>query len=66
MLVKLTAPLYDSREPSRPRVFLWPAGAMIPKDLADRFGGEYVEVADAKKAQPSENKKRALPENKKG
>lgn len=65
VLVKLTEPLYDQRSDDRPRVFLWPAGAVIPKDLADRFGGKYAPVADAKKAEPAANKKRSPAENKK-
>ena len=61
MLVKLTEPLYDASKPGRPRVFLFPAGALVDQSLADRFGGVYVQV---KKATPAENKKRSPAENK--
>lgn len=49
--VKLTADLYDARDPNRPRVFLHPTGAVVPKELADRFGGQY---AGAKAAPPKD------------
>lgn len=61
MLVKLIEPLYDASKPGRPRVFLFPAGALVDQSLADRFGGVY---AQAKKATPPENKKRSPAENK--
>jgi hypothetical protein len=60
--VTLTAPLYDARDPQRPRVFIAAAGQQVLKDVADRLGGEYVEL---KKRTPSENKKRTPPSTKK-
>lgn len=60
--VTLTAALHDRRDPNRPPVFIAAAGAIIPKEIADRFGGEYVE---SKKRTPTENKKRTPAQTKK-
>lgn len=61
--VILTAPLYDRRDPMRPAVFIAPKNAQVPRELAERFGGSYVE---SKKRTPAENKKRTPAATKKG
>lgn len=60
--VTLTAPLYDARDPNRPRVLIASAGQSISREIADRFGGEYVTT---KKVSPSQNKKRTPAQTKK-
>lgn len=60
--VTLTAPLYDRRDPNRPPVFIAAAGRSISREVADRFGGEYVTT---KKVAPSQNKKRMPAQTKK-
>lgn len=60
--VTLTAPLYDARDPKRPRIMIGTAGQSVPRDVADRFGGQYVTT---KKIAPTENKKRTPAQTKK-
>lgn len=60
--VTLTAPLYDRRDPKRPPVFIAPKNAQVLREIADRFGGQYVEE---KKRTPAENKKRTPSSTKK-
>ena len=60
--VTLTAPLYDARDPQRPRVLIAAAGQSIAREIADRFGGEYVTT---KKVSPTQNKKRTPAQTKK-
>ena len=60
--VTLTAPLYDRRDPNRPPVFIAASGQSIDREVADRFGGDYVTT---KKVAPSQNKKRTPAQTKK-
>lgn len=60
--VILTAPLYDRRDPNRPAVFIAPKNAKVPREMAEKFGGVFVEE---KKRTPAENKKRTPSSTKK-
>lgn len=60
--VTLTAPLYDRRDPQRPPVFIAPKNAKVLREIADKFGGAYLEE---KKRTPAENKKRTPTNTKK-
>lgn len=62
--VRLLQPLFDSRDPNRPAVFVFAAGTVIPKSTADLLGGVYVVVTDIKKASPAQNKKLSPQQNK--
>lgn len=54
--VTLTAELYDRRDPSRPPVFVAPAGAKVPRAIAQALGAAVEPSAKARKEADVEDK----------